>query len=54
MCCFPGEQRKRGYNWKSTPVDPAVHTFGAVCKEDYRDGVRKALSPEDPLIQVCS
>ncbi|GMH38274.1 hypothetical protein BSKO_06158 [Bryopsis sp. KO-2023] len=46
----PGEQRTRGYDWKKTGVDPARYTFGAVDKEDYRDGVKKALNAEDPSV----
>eukprot|EP00803_Ostreobium_quekettii_P003040 evm.model.scf_1563.2 EVM.evm.TU.scf_1563.2 scf_1563:10976-23713(+) len=47
----PGEQRRRNYCWDSAGINPAVHKFGAVDKDDYREGVRKALNPEsDPAI----
>eukprot|EP00741_Cyanophora_paradoxa_P009437 tig00000144_g9141.t1 len=39
----PGEQRDRKYRW---PVDKNTHRFGGKDKEDYREGVRKALNPE--------
>lgn len=41
----PGEQRTRGYQWDATGVDPTKHRFGAVDKDDYREGVKKALQP---------
>mmetsp|Transcript_523 Transcript_523/g.1407 ORF Transcript_523/g.1407 Transcript_523/m.1407 type:complete len:287 (-) Transcript_523:468-1328(-) len=41
----PGEQRHRNYDWAASGVDPAAHRFGAVDKDDVRDGVRKALQP---------
>ena len=48
-----GEQRRRDYNWDSAGIDPAAHKFGAVDKDNYRDGVKGALDPEsDPTIAV--
>ena len=41
----PGEQRRRDYNWPSTGVNPATHSFGAVDKDNYQQGVKKALQP---------
>lgn len=41
----PGEQRRRNYNWDATGVDPGSHRFGAVDKDDYREGVKKAIHP---------
>uniref|UniRef100_A0A7S2VV15 EFHB C-terminal EF-hand domain-containing protein n=1 Tax=Chlamydomonas chlamydogama TaxID=225041 RepID=A0A7S2VV15_9CHLO len=41
----PGEQRRRNYDWDKTGVNPEDHRFGAVDKDDYREGVRKALQP---------
>lgn len=42
---LPGEQKNREYDWQRTGVDPTTHRFGAVDKNQYRDGVRKALHP---------
>lgn len=36
---------RRQYNWEQTNVDPATHRFGAVGKDNNREGVRKALQP---------
>ncbi len=41
----PGEQRRRGYDWQRTGVNPITHAFGAVDKDNYQQGVRKALQP---------
>eukprot|EP00798_Chlamydomonas_sp_ICE-L_P007391 gene7391-517_t len=41
----PGEQRRRNYNWESTGANPEEHRFGAVDKDQYRDGVKKAIHP---------
>lgn len=48
----PGEQRRRNYDWDKTKVqDPAIHRFGALDKDNYRDGVAKALNPGmDPVV----
>ena len=42
----PGEQRRRGYDWKGTGLDPNTATFGGVDKEMYQDGVAKAINPQ--------
>ena len=41
----PGEQRRRNYDWPTTGVNPITHSFGAVDKVSYQQGVRKALQP---------
>ena len=41
----PGEQRRRQYDWPSTGLNPATHSFGAVDKDNYQQGVKKALQP---------
>ena len=41
----PGEQRRRNYDWSATGVNPITHSFGAVDKDNYQEGVRKALQP---------
>ncbi|GAX80864.1 hypothetical protein CEUSTIGMA_g8299.t1 [Chlamydomonas eustigma] len=41
----PGEQRRRHYDWQQTGVDPTTHKFGAVDKDNYQNGVKKALQP---------
>lgn len=41
----PGEQRSRNYQWDATGFDPVTHRFGAVDKDDYQQGVKKALQP---------
>ncbi len=40
----PGEQRRRGYNWKSAGFKPETHVFGISEKEPYHNGVAKALN----------
>jgi hypothetical protein len=42
----PGEQRRRGYEWEKTTIqDPAAFRFGKTEKEEYINGVGKALNP---------
>lgn len=41
----PGEQRRRNYDWSKPGIDPTTHKFGAVDKDEYREGVKKALQP---------
>lgn len=41
----PGEQRRRGYDWAASGIDPATATFGGLDKEQYQEGVAKALNP---------
>jgi hypothetical protein len=41
----PGEQRRRGYDWASTGVNPSAFCFGARDKDDVFNGVGKALNP---------
>lgn len=41
----PGEQRRRNYDWGSAAIDPAGHRFGATDKDNYHNGVAKALAP---------
>lgn len=42
----PGEQRRRGYEWEKTNIkDPAEFRFGKTEKEEYINGVGKALNP---------
>lgn len=41
----PGEQRRRGYDWGGSGIDPNTATFGGVDKSQYLDGVAKALNP---------
>jgi len=49
----PGEQRSRAYDWQRTGVNPITHSFGAVDKDNYQQGVRKALQPGlDQTLQV--
>ncbi len=44
---------RREYDWQKAGVDPTTHAFGAVDKDQYRDGVRKALQPQlDQSTQV--
>jgi len=38
----PGEQKTRNYQWN---LDPTNHRFGHTDKEDYREGVKKAINP---------
>ena len=51
---LPGEQRRRNYDWDVPGIDPTTHRFGAVDKDDYREGVRKALQPELDVTQPVS
>jgi len=43
----PGEQRRRGYSWKSKEgaIDPATYRFGASVEEGEISGVSKAMNP---------
>mmetsp|Transcript_6907 Transcript_6907/g.10703 ORF Transcript_6907/g.10703 Transcript_6907/m.10703 type:complete len:454 (-) Transcript_6907:128-1489(-) len=41
----PGQQRRRGYDWGGSGIDPAAATFGGVDRAPYYDGVAKALNP---------
>mmetsp|Transcript_15215 Transcript_15215/g.49938 ORF Transcript_15215/g.49938 Transcript_15215/m.49938 type:complete len:434 (+) Transcript_15215:25-1326(+) len=41
----PGEQRRRGYDWDGSGIDPASKVFGYHEKIAYREGVAKALNP---------
>lgn len=42
---YPGEQRRRGYDWAAANIDPATHSFGMAAPEKHTDGVAKALNP---------
>jgi hypothetical protein len=41
----PGQQRRRGYDWGASGIDPDTATFGGLDKEQYLEGVAKALNP---------
>jgi len=41
----PGEQRRRGYDWQASGLDPEQATFGCVEKNAYLNGVAKAMNP---------
>ena len=42
----PGEQRRRGYDWGASGIDPDTATFGGLDKEQYLEGVAKAINPQ--------
>jgi len=41
----PGEQRRRGYDWDGSGINPETMVFGTHESNPYREGVAKAMNP---------
>lgn len=46
----PGEQKKRGYDWNSTGIDPVNHRFGVSEKMSMGGGSEEVMKAMDPTL----
>lgn len=48
----PGEQKRRGYDWDSTGIDPVKHRFGVSEKMSMGGGSEEVMKAMDPTLTL--
>lgn len=48
----PGEQKRRGYDWNSTGIDPVKHRFGVSEKMAMGGGSEEVMKAMDPTLTL--